>query len=280
MRSASSAPAAGRAPLEELLGALVGEVQSRLHVDDRLAHDAEAEVPGLDDPGVHGSDRDLVHPLPADLGEWERAPVVGELARDRVLAEREVVGRPEAVADERPGIGVPLGGDPEQIVDLTLESRGGVVKRRQRAERGRVGRYRRRGVQEPVLPGGREQIVHFERGPVGSPVGGGHEYELRPEPRAQKPGQRRDGGRTDRAVELAAPHHTHIGHRHRLGQRRGQLVQAGRHRPAISTIRRSSVSSGAGTVSPSTTSAAMHTPSGTRGQALPSPTAVPATGAP
>ena len=73
MRSASLTPSAGRAPLEELLRALVREVQPLLQVDDRLADRAEAEVAGFDDARVHGADRDLVHAGPLDLSERETA---------------------------------------------------------------------------------------------------------------------------------------------------------------------------------------------------------------
>ena len=281
MRSASSTPAAGLAALEELLGALVGEVQARLHVDDRLAHDAEAEVARLDDAGVHRADRNLVHALAADLGEREGPPVVGELARRRVLPQREVVGRPEAVAHERPGVGMALGDDPEEVVDLPLEARGRVVERGQRGDRRGLGGHGGGGVEEPVLPRGREEIVDLEGPAVRAPVGGGHEEQLGAEPRAEELRQRRDGGRADRAVELVAPHHAHVGHAvgEPLGEHLRELGQAG-HRPAISTIRVSSAWSGAGSVSPRTTSAATQAPSGTSGQALPSPTVTPAVGAP
>src|SRR5262249_13359969 len=61
-----------REPLEELLGALVDEAESRLEVHDRLALDAEAEVTGLDDPGVDRPHGDLEDALAFDAPERKR----------------------------------------------------------------------------------------------------------------------------------------------------------------------------------------------------------------
>jgi len=57
-----------RQRLEELLGALVDEAEPRLEVHDRLALDAEPEMAGLDDPGVHRADGDLEDALALDGG--------------------------------------------------------------------------------------------------------------------------------------------------------------------------------------------------------------------
>ena len=106
---------------EEFLDPLVDETQARLEVDDGLAFDAEAEVPGLDDARVHRAHRNLVDALAPDLLEGERLAVVVELPGLGVLAEREVVRRPEPVADQRAGIRVPHRTDAEQVEDLPLE---------------------------------------------------------------------------------------------------------------------------------------------------------------
>src|SRR5437667_3689440 len=94
--------ASGRiASFEELLGALVREIQTCLHVDDGLAHHVEAEVPGLDDARVHGADRNLVDAFAADGGKEKRLPLVGWRVDARVLAQRVFPFGPEAVFDER-----------------------------------------------------------------------------------------------------------------------------------------------------------------------------------
>ncbi len=227
-------------PLEELLGALVGEVQARLHVDDGLADHAEAEMPRLDHPRVHRADRDLVDSLAAHLRERERPPVVHELARHRVVPEREVVGGPERMAHQGPRIGMALGHDPEEVVDLPLEARGRVVPGRQRDDRGRLRGHRGGGVDEPVLAVGGEEIVHLELPAVGPPVGGGHEHQLGPEPHAEQARQRVNRGWADRAVKLVAPHQARLAHvlGVPLGQGAHQLRQPA-HCPTISTIWRS-----------------------------------------
>ena len=115
------------APLEQLLGALVREVQARLHVDDRLAHDAEPKMTGLDDAGVHRADRNLVHPFPADRRERKRPPVVGKRRRVRILAQRVIVLGPERVLHQRTRIRVTEDVDAEQIAQLALEARRRIV---------------------------------------------------------------------------------------------------------------------------------------------------------
>ena len=63
---------APRQPLEALLGALVHVEQPKLEVQHGLAGDAEPEMPGLDDAGVHGSHRHLEHALAGDRPERMR----------------------------------------------------------------------------------------------------------------------------------------------------------------------------------------------------------------
>ena len=78
IRSASSI-AVGRGPaLEELLDAAVDEPQPGLQLQDGLADDGEPEVAGLDQPGVHRADRDLVHARRLRPAERERAVDVAE----------------------------------------------------------------------------------------------------------------------------------------------------------------------------------------------------------
>ena len=168
------AHAVGRpAALEQLLGALVGEVEAHLHVDDRLAQHAEPEVSRLDHAGVHRPHRDLVDALAAHLLEREGLAVVVELARARVLAQREPVGRPEPVAHERARIGMAHGGDAEEIGHLPLEARGRVVARGQRAH-GRRGGVERRARTSRRAPARRDSALRTRRArPAGrSPASG------------------------------------------------------------------------------------------------------------
>src|SRR5262249_12493209 len=89
------------APLEQFLGAFVREIETRLHVDDRLAHHAEPEVARLDDTGMHGADRDLVNTFAANGGERKRLPIVAERFWFFVLPQRVIPLRPEPMFDER-----------------------------------------------------------------------------------------------------------------------------------------------------------------------------------
>jgi len=136
-------------------------------------------------------------------------------------------------------------------------------------------------VDEPVLPFRGEQVGDLEHPAVGPAVAGGHEDHLGAKILAEEPRQRRHRGRADRAVELVAPHQADVGHAIGvlLGEDAHELGQAG-HGPTISTIWRSSVWSGAGSVMPRTRRAVTQTPSGTSGQRFPSPTVTPAVGAP
>ena len=65
--------AGGEAALEEFLQAAVHEPQPRLEPQHGFADDGEPEVPGFDQTGVHGADRDLVHPGSFDGNEREMA---------------------------------------------------------------------------------------------------------------------------------------------------------------------------------------------------------------
>ncbi len=68
--------------LEEALDAAVHKPQPGLHLQDRFSHDREAEMPGLDEPGVHGTDGDLVNAGSFDSNE-RAAPGAGRGRRGR-----------------------------------------------------------------------------------------------------------------------------------------------------------------------------------------------------
>src|SRR2546422_6157818 len=96
-----------RKALEELLRALVDEPESSLEVHDRLALDAEAEVPGLDDPGVDWPHGDLEDSLPLDMPERKRLARVDEVrARHGVAAQWVIALRPVLMEREAPEIRV------------------------------------------------------------------------------------------------------------------------------------------------------------------------------
>src|SRR5215470_11424716 len=135
---------------------------------------------------------------------------------------------------------------------------------------------------EPVFPLWGEEIGDLEPSVVGPAVARGHEDQLCAEADAEVGGQGRHRGRADRAVHLVAPHHADLGHTlgMPLGQEDSHQVGQAGHDPTISTIWRSRVSSGVGSVTPRTRRAAMQAASGIRDQWLPSPTGTSAVGAP
>ncbi len=235
----------------------------------------------LDDARVDRAHRDLVDALAADLLEREGLPVVGEVARGRILAQREVVRRPERVADQRTRIRVPDGPDPQDVEELPLEAGGRVVERGQGRDLRTVGGDRERRVEEPVLPGVREEVVHLEPPGILSPVGADHEHELGAAAHAQPPRQPGDDAGLHAAPELADPVAVEAGDARRklLRQARRDELEA-RHGPAISAICRSRLMTGAGTTSPRTASAPRHAASGASDQAPRSPLSTPAVGGP
>ena len=85
---------------------------------------------------MHRPDRNFVYTLAAHRLEGERRAIIVEfLWRDGVFPEREIVFGPESVAHQLAGIGVVYGFDTEQIFDLSLEARGGVIEGRHRVDR-------------------------------------------------------------------------------------------------------------------------------------------------
>ena len=124
------------ASFEELLDALVDEPEPRFHRDDRLSHDGESEVAGLDETGVDGTDRDLVDARPADFDEREGiARLVDRWRRSCVVAERMPIVGPVLVVHETAKEGVTRRRDPEQVGELAFESAGRERQRRQARNR-------------------------------------------------------------------------------------------------------------------------------------------------
>ena len=110
---------------EEPFDALVDEPQSRLHLQDRLAHDREAEVSRLDEAGMHRANGDLVDAGTLDLDERVGAGVVHHGGRrSGIVPHRVPALGPVLMQDEAPQDGVTDGHDAEQIVDLALEPAG------------------------------------------------------------------------------------------------------------------------------------------------------------
>ena len=82
-------------------------------------------MPGLDEPGVYGADRDLIYAGSFDLDEGERLRAgLHRRRRAGLSAHRVPPVRPVLVQDEAAQEGVPLRDDPEKIVDLALEPAG------------------------------------------------------------------------------------------------------------------------------------------------------------
>ena len=122
---------------------LVDEPQPGLHAEDGLPHHPEPEVPGLDEPGVHRSDRDLVDAGALDRHERERSGI-DDHRRDvaRSVAHGMPALRPVLMEHQAPGLGVAERLDPEQVGQLALEPAG---RKRQSGQGGTWGRDRSMG---------------------------------------------------------------------------------------------------------------------------------------
>ena len=266
-------PGGGEAPLEKLLSALVSVVETGAHVDDGLADDGEAEMPRLDDARVHGPDGNLVDALAAHFHERKGPPVIGKLTREGVLPQREEIGGPEAVAHERTRVGVAHRSDAEEVVDLLLEERSGVMESAERGDGGLPGRQGLARLEEPVLARVRVEVVDLEGVQVPTPVIGDHETELGAEVRAERLREPERVARFDGAVYLPAAHDPRA---RQARAQRGDDRPEVPHLPAISTILSRSSVMGAGTANPRTRSIATHATSGTTAQPPLSPRRIPA----
>ncbi len=101
----------------EPLDALVGVSQPLLQPDHGLAACGKPEMSGLDDPRVHGTDRDLVHAV-----ALHRQEAVGRRLRSRtdVISQRKS-HIPIAVIEPGAGIGQALRRQPEQVVHRSFQ---------------------------------------------------------------------------------------------------------------------------------------------------------------
>ncbi len=201
----------GQPALEQLLRALVREVEANLEVNHRLAHHAEAEVPRLDDARVHRPHRNLVDALAAHRQEGKARAVVLEIARRQGILAQGIVGlRPEAVAHQRSRVGLPQRLDAEEVLDLALEARGRIVERSHGGDGRIVGGQLLDGVQEPVVGVVGEQVDDLEAAQVGAAVVGDHQRQLGLELAAQELRQLRRGAARQPAVQFVAAAHLHI----------------------------------------------------------------------
>src|SRR5262245_58114785 len=99
------------------------EVKANLQIDHRLADDAEAEVPRLDDARVNRADWNFINAFSAYGKERKgRAIVLEIVARRGVLAQRKVIFRPERVSHERSRIRMANCFNAEQIINLALKA--------------------------------------------------------------------------------------------------------------------------------------------------------------
>ena len=119
---------------QQLLDALVGIAEALLEPDNGFAARREAKMSGLDDPGMHRTDRNLMQTrtlrLEKPVGRQRRA-------RPRRLGQWRCT-RPASVIDPRPRIGQPDKFDAEQIADRPLQARCRRVKDRKRRDLARV----------------------------------------------------------------------------------------------------------------------------------------------
>src|SRR5207302_2531123 len=133
-RVAADAPGEARAfferhSFEALLDPLVRVTEPLLQPQDLLADDREAEMPRLDDAGMHRTDRNLVHAFSLDPDE--RIAVVGLRKAARatdVLAQRERALGPCAMAQPFALIGAVLGMNAKQVVGGALHPAGARVE--------------------------------------------------------------------------------------------------------------------------------------------------------
>src|SRR5215510_10345249 len=104
--------------------ALVHVAEALFQPHHRLAAGGEAEVPGLDDAGVHRTDRDLVQALALDrqedVGRWWR--------RLTALPER-MLHVPEAEIEPGPGIGQAYRLDAVEVAQRALQPDRGRMQR-------------------------------------------------------------------------------------------------------------------------------------------------------
>src|SRR5262245_8867095 len=106
------------------LDALVHVAEALFQPHYRLAAGGEAEVPGLDDAGVHGTDGDLVQALALD-----RQEDVGHAPRRRWTAPPErMLHVPEAEVEPRPGIGQAHRLDAVEVAQRALQPDRGRVQ--------------------------------------------------------------------------------------------------------------------------------------------------------
>ena len=116
--------AVSRPALEELFQAPVDEPQSGLESQHGFAGDGEAEMAGFDQPGVHGADRDLIHPWSLDGDEREMAKAFEFGCGRGVAAHRIPVLGPVGMPHQSARFGMPDGPDPVQVCHFALESAG------------------------------------------------------------------------------------------------------------------------------------------------------------
>src|SRR5215831_12189284 len=143
------------------------EVEAYLQIDHRLADDAEAEVPRLDDARVNRADWNFIDAFSADGQKREGLAVVLEIvARRGVLAQREVIFRPKRVSHERPLIRMANGFDSEQIINLALKAGSGIIEGGQRGDRQTFVGHIFGRMQKPVFVVLREEMMNLEPPPV------------------------------------------------------------------------------------------------------------------
>ena len=134
---------------EALLDPLVGVAQPLLQAQHLFADDRKAEMPWLDDAGVHRADRDLVDPVTGDANEGivDHVRAFADRTLGILLAQGEPVRGPGAVVEPRPRVACTDRDDPEQVGGGTLHPH------RARKLCREIGIGRRIGVELQVEPG-------------------------------------------------------------------------------------------------------------------------------
>ena len=125
VRPARRAALSRRRARHQPVDALVDVAQALLEPHHRLAVGGEAEMPGLDDPGVHRADRNLMQVL-----AFDRQKGVARTLRRRGAARPErMLHIPEPEIEPGPRVGQANRLDAEEIAECTFQPDGGRVQR-------------------------------------------------------------------------------------------------------------------------------------------------------
>ena len=121
-------------PAHQRVDAFVGVAEPLFEPDDRLAACVEAEMAGLDDPGMDRTDRDLMQARPRGL---EEGVGVGRAVTGRAVAER-MAQRPAAVVEPAAAVRRAEREEAVEVASRPFEPAGRRMQRRDRGKRAAI----------------------------------------------------------------------------------------------------------------------------------------------